>query len=486
MTNAGMIDTARTELYIDGSYVAGKGDRFEVENPATEQSITGLQGASVDQVHEAIAAARKAFFDPSWADADMRADLLDRIADRIDAHRERLGAILVAEVGTPVDLVDPLQVGASIALFRDYAERARKDRTISLGRDTNPLTPSESMVRFVPAGVIAAITAYNYPLLLFALKVAPALAAGCAVVAFTSPLTPLATLVLGEILDEAGLPPGVVNILTGDAAAAKALTEHPRVDKVSFTGSVKIGKLVMQQAATGIKGVTLELGGKNAMILLPEFRFEDEIDACHIRYLRNAGQGCASPTRIFVHRSRVDDFVAATQGYFARVKTGDPATAGTLVGPLITETHKNNVLACIDRAVAGGATIAAGGGTSDMTQGHYVNPTLLVGADNDSELAREELFAPVAMVIPYDTLDEAVAMSNDSKLGLSGFVFGPHEKAMEIAQELRVGTVYINGGGTLRLDAPMGGFGQSGIGREYGDYGLMEYLEPQHVQWRVL
>ncbi|MDQ4421575.1 aldehyde dehydrogenase family protein [Sphingobium sp. DEHP117] len=485
MTDGDMMDTGRTELFIDGRYVTGGGERFEVENPATEEVIASLNGATAEQVDAAVAAARKAFADRSWADADLRANLLDHIADRIEAHRKRLGALLVAEVGTPVDLVDPLQVGAPIALFRDYAARARKDRTISLGPDNNALAPSESLVRFLPAGVIAAITAYNYPLLLFALKVAPALAAGCTVVAFTSPLTPLATLLLGEILDEAGTPAGAVNILTGDAAAARALTEHPQVDKVSFTGSVNIGKLVMRQAAAGIKGVTLELGGKNAMILLPEFRFEDEIEACHIRYLRNAGQGCASPTRIFVHRSRVDDFVAATQAYFARVQTGDPASPGTLVGPLITQAHKKRVLACIERAVADGAQIAAGGGAPDHATGHYVNPTLLIGADNHSELAREELFAPVAMVIPYDTPDEAVAMANESELGLSGFVFGPHEQAMAVARDLRVGTVYVNGGGTIRMDAPMGGLGQSGIGREYGDFGLMEYLEPQHVQWRI-
>jgi len=472
-------------LWIAGEETAGAGTVFQIENPATGAEFAAVAGASLAQVDAAVRAAHDAFASGVWADAEERARVLLRIADLIEERRGLLGELLIDEVGTPVDLVDPLQVGTPIALFRDYAARARIDRSIALGPDGHQAMPSESIVRFVPVGVVAAVTAYNYPLLLLALKVAPALAAGCAVVVLSSPQTPLATLEMGRLMRDAGVPAGIVSVLVGGADIGRALTEHPLVDKVSFTGSVGVGKHVMRQAAEGLKGVTLELGGKNAMILMPEFAFESAIEACHIRYLRNAGQGCASPTRILVHSSRMDSFIAATKAYFATVRTGDPRVSGTLVGPLISEAHRDRVEGYIDRALAAGARIVAGGGRPALNQGWYLNPTLIAGADNRSELASEELFAPVAMVLPYETLDEAVALANDSDLGLSAFVFGPREQAMAIATQIRAGTVYVNGGGTIRLDAPMGGFKQSGIGREYGDYGLFEYLEPQHIQWSL-
>ncbi|MDO7843183.1 aldehyde dehydrogenase family protein [Sphingomonas immobilis] len=471
------------KLWIAGQPQTGLGPRLEVENPATGAVFATLNEASVEQVDAAVRAAQAAFASGVWDDPEYRADTLLRLADLIEQHRDALGALLVDEVGTPVDLVGPLQVGTPISFFRYYAGLARIDRSIALGPDGNAAAPSESVVRFLPVGVAAAITAYNYPLLLLALKVAPAFAAGCAVVILCSPQTPLATLALGALMKEAGVPDGIVSVLVGGAEIGKALSEHPGIDKISFTGSVGVGSRVMQQAGRGLKRVTLELGGKNAMILLPDYDFEPTIAACHIRYLRNAGQGCASPTRILVHRPKMAAFIAATQRYFATVKTGDPRTPGTLVGPLISEAHRARVEGVLTRALLAGAKIVAGGGRPDLPQGWYLNPTLVAGADNHSELARDELFAPVAMVIPYDDIDEAVAMANDSDLGLSGFVFGPHEAAMAVAKRIRTGTVYVNGGGAIRMEAPMGGFKQSGIGREYGEYGIREYLEPQHIQW---
>jgi aldehyde dehydrogenase (NAD+)/betaine-aldehyde dehydrogenase len=473
------------KLWLGGEQIAGDGPAIDVENPATGETFATVHGASLDQVDVAVAAARQAFDAGVWDDPLERSRVLARLADLIEADRARLGDLLIDEVGTPVDLVGPLQVGVPIDLFRYYAKLAAIDRSIALGADGNNAAPSESIVRFVPVGVVAAVTAYNYPLLLFALKVAPALAAGCAIVVLCSPQTPLATLALGQLIRDAGVPDGIVSIIVGGADVGQRLTAHPHVDKVSFTGSVRIGSVVMQQAARSLKGVTLELGGKNAMILMPEYDFGPMIAACHIRYLRNAGQGCASPTRILVHRPQMDRFIAASRGYFATVKTGDPREPGVVVGPLISQAHRDRVEATIARALANGATIVAGGGRPELTRGWYMNPTLIAGADNASELACEELFAPVAMVMPYDDLDEAIAMANDSELGLSAFVFGPREAAIAVAKRIRAGSVYVNGGGGIRMDAPMGGFKKSGIGREYGEYGIQEYLEPQHIQWSL-
>lgn len=474
---------AAGDLWIGGQPEPGEGPPIDVENPATGAIFARVNGASIAQADKAVRAARAAFESGVWEDRTFRSRVLLRLADLIEQNQERLGDLLVDEVGTPVDLVIPLQIGVPIALFRYYAALAAIDRTIALGPDGNARMPSESVVRFLPAGVVAAITAYNYPLLLLALKVAPALAAGCAVVILPSPQTPLATLAMGPLMREAGIPDGIVSVLAGDAKVGQALTEHAQVDKVSFTGSVGVGSRVMQQAARGLKGVTLELGGKNAMILMPGYDFEPAIADCHIRYLRNAGQGCASPTRILVPRTKLAAFIAATRRYYATVKTGDPRTPGTVVGPLISEAHRNRVEDVIDRALKSGARIVAGGGRPEIDQGWYLNPTLIANADNRSELARNELFAPVAMVIPYDDLDEAVTLANDSDLGLCAFVFGPHDEALSIAMRIRAGSVYVNGGGAIRLEAPMGGFKQSGIGREYGEYGLQEFLEPQHIQW---
>lgn len=472
-------------LWIDGAAVEGQGSAIAVEDPATEQTFATVKAATIGQLDEAVSAARLAFGLGGWGDAAMRSQVLNRIADLLEARKAEIGDLLVQEVGTPVDLVEPLQIGTPIALFRYYAKLAAIDRDEALGPDGNAAAPSESLVRHVPVGVAAIITAYNYPLLLLALKLAPALAAGCTAVVLSSPLTPLSTLLIGPLMKEAGLPDGVVNLLVGGADLGQALTEHPSVDKVSFTGSVGVGSRVMQQAAKGLKGVTLELGGKNAMILMPGFDFAPVIGACHIRYLRNAGQGCASPTRIFVHRSQLDDFIAATRDYYVGVTVGDPRTPGTLVGPLINAAHRARVEGVIERAIAGGARIVAGGGRPEMATGWYMNPTLLTDVGNGDEISREELFAPVATVTPYDDLADAIAWANDSDLGLSAFVYGDREAALVVARQLRAGSVYVNGGGAIRMEAPMGGFKQSGIGREYGEYGIREYLEPQHIQWSL-
>jgi len=298
-----------------------------------------------------------------------------------------------------------------------------------------------------------------------------------------SALTPLTALLFAEIVAAAGVPPGVLNIVAGGPDIARALTLHPGVDKVSMTGSVEVGRQVMRQASEGLKGVVLELGGKSAGIVLPGADIERISLPLHGRYLRNAGQGCQSPTRLLVHASRFDDFVDAARTTFKRVPVGDPWNPDTLIGPLIRESHRARIEACVERALAAGGTLLAGGGRPDIARGWFMNGALLGGLSNHSEIARSELFGPVAIVIPYENVDDAVSIANDSEFGLAAHVFGPQDEAMAVATRLRVGTVAINGGGNFRVDSVLAGWKQSGIGREWGEQGIREFLGAQHIQW---
>jgi aldehyde dehydrogenase (NAD+) len=474
-----------TQLLIDGDFVQGHGAPLEIRNPATEETLSIVQAASRAQVDAAVGAARRAFVSPRWADGELRRRVLLRLADLLEEHQREMAAALIEELGTPINLIAPLQLGVPLSVFRYYAQAAAVDRTRYLGIDRASAAPSDSMVRYAPVGVIGAITAYNYPLLMLAVKVGPAIAAGCTAVVLPSIRTPLSTLLFGRLLTEAGVPDGVINIIVGGADIGQALSEHPGVDKVSFTGSVPVGRAVMQQAAKTIKGVVLELGGKSASIILPGADLAKTIAPIHLRYLRNAGQGCASPTRLLVHESMLEEFLALSRGFYPSVRVGDPWDAATAAGPLISEAHRARVEGYVERALASGGRIAAGGGRPALDKGWFMNPTLIVDVENSHEICREELFGPVAIALPYRDTGHAIDIANDSALGLAAAIFGPTAQAKEIAAHLRVGSVYINGGGSLRVDAPMGGFKQSGLGREYGQEGLSEYLEPQHIQWSV-
>jgi aldehyde dehydrogenase (NAD+) len=473
-----------TRLHVGGAFVAGQGDAMPVENPATEEIIADVREASLTQVDDAVAAARTAFESGIWRDPAQRRAVLLKLADLLDAERAEFSGAMISELGSPRNLMDPLHIGIPLQLLRYYADLATRDLTRDLGPDGNAAMPSASIVRYEPVGVVAAIAAYNYPLLIMALKMAPALAAGCTIVLLPSPQAPLAMLMFARLLERAGVPKGVINFIAGGVEVGRHLTAHPGVDKVAFTGSVHVGRDIMRQAAGSIKGVVLELGGKSAAIMLPDGDMTPQL-ACHLRYLRNAGQGCASPTRILVHESRFAEFVDRSRALVAGVKVGDPWDADTVLGPVISKAHRQRVEGYVERAVAAGAEVVAGGGRPDFAKGWYINPTLLAGLDNSFEIAREELFGPVGVLLPYRDIDEAVAIANDSTLGLASYIFGPLDQARAIAPRIRAGSVYINGGGLSRMDAPMGGFRQSGLGREYGPEGLMEYLEPQHIQWAL-
>jgi len=484
---AGMtVDWDGLHMLVGDEFVVGSGEALAVENPATEATIATVGTADDNQLDAAVAAARGAFRGWAALPPARRTAALHSFADAFDKYAELFTEAVIAEVGTPIAIAGPLQVAWPAAHLRWYAEQASVDRTERLGRHTQPVL-SESEVAYRPVGVVAAITAYNYPLTLAIHKLGAALAAGCTVVLMPSPRTPIATLLLARAVAESDLAPGVVNVVVGGGDIARRLTEHRDVAKVTFTGSVDIGRHVMRQAADNLNGVVLELGGKSPAILLPDADLETWVPSIHLRYSRNGGQACAAPTRVLVPRTGWQQFLDITAGVYAeQIPAGDPLDPKTVVGPMIDARHRERVESYVAEAVAAGGRIAAGGGRPDLPVGHYVNAALLVDVDNSWPVAQEEIFGPVAVAIPYDEVDEAITIANDSRYGLHAYLYSADAAyARGFAGQLRAGTVSINGGGGFRPDAPMGGFGVSGVGRELGRWGIFEFLEPQHIQWPV-
>lgn len=472
-------------LLIDGALVDGRGEPLAVFDPATEEPILALPTADPEQVSLAIAAARRAFDRSTWStDADERSRVLHSLADQLEDRFDEMTSAMVREVGTPVSTAPSLQIQVTIDALRWFAAAALHDRTEELGPAlAGP--PSASSVTYVPTGVVAAITAYNYPLTLAAFKLGAAAAAGCTVVLMPSAQAPLTTLMLGEMIVTAGCPRGALNVIAGEADAGRALCVDPRVDKVTFTGSPEVGSLVMQQAAVGLKGVVLELGGKSPAVVLPGADLAAVMAPLHGRYLRNAGQGCQSPTRLLVHESQVDDFIERTRATYEQMPVGNPWDPSTVVGPVISGAHRARIEGFVADAVRDGGQVVAGGGDAEFERGWYVNSTLVAGVDNQHAIARQEIFGPVAVLLSYRDTAEAIAIANDSEFGLHAMVFGDEQECFQVAYQLRAGTVSINGGGGFRPDAPLGGFRSSGVGRELGELGLREFFEPRHIQWSL-
>jgi len=471
-----------TQMFINNQDCAGEGAFIKVINPVTEEVVVEFPGASVAQVDQAVTSAKAAFESGVWKNPEFRKATLLKFAALIDQHTDELMEILLSELGCPVNL-KPNHFTTPANFIRWFAEAATRDRTRQLG--FNVTKTAVSSIAYRPMGVIAAITAFNYPVLIGGTKTGAALAAGNTVVLLSSPLAPLTVAALGDLVRRAGFPPGVFNIIAGGADVGQALTEHPAVAKVSFTGSVNVGRQVMQQAAGGLRSCVLELGGKSAAIMLPGVDFNKYALSLHARYARNAGQGCGSPTRILVEESRYEEFCEISRKVYPQIKIGDPRDPSTIVGPVVTSAQRDRIEARVAEAVASGAKIIAGGGRPDIEKGWFVNPTLVGNLTNQDKLAREEIFGPVSVVITYRTVEEAVQITNDSALGLKAYVFGPTTECLKLVPDLYVGTVQINGGSPLRPDAPMMGYKHSGVGAEWGEDGLREFLHPQHIDCPV-
>ncbi|MGV9867758.1 aldehyde dehydrogenase family protein [Rhodococcus koreensis] len=480
------------QQYIDGAWVAPEGgSTADVVNPATEEVIAVAPWGGRGDAATAVAAARRAFDDGPWPRMSMaeRSVVLLRMADALDARFDELVALNVAEAGSTVAESAGFQITVPLAQFRDMADRVM----LRFPTETAQLPVvgagiGQGVIRREPYGVAALISAYNFPLFLNLVKLGPALAAGCTVVLKPAPTTPLEAFVLAEIAEEAGLPPGVLNIVNGDVDVAQELTTNPMVDLVSFTGSDTVGRLVMAQAAPTMKKVVLELGGKSANIICEDADLDAAANEVLIGMITHAGQGCALLTRTLVHESRLAELVEKVVALLEHVTVGDPADPATVMGPVGSATQRDRVEDLIRTGEKDGAKIVFGGGRpKDLGRGFFLEPTLFVDVDNSMTIARREIFGPVGVIIPFTDDDDAVRIANDSEYGLAGAVRAADPaRAYEIAKRIRTGMVTVNGGGGgLSPHAAFGGYKQSGLGREWGDAGLDEFLETKSIVWGV-
>lgn len=462
----------RESLYIDGEWREPHGSGLiDVIDTVTEDVMGRVPAGDAADVDAAARAARAAFDPWSRTSVEERANLLADIADALAAERDDLARLMAREVGTPLATSEKTQVDLSISVFRSMSD-------LILDFPLEEKIGSATVVR-VPAGVTAAITPWNYPLYQLAAKVGPAIAAGCTTVVKPSSIAPLAAFRLADILDRLGAPRGLVNIVTGEGVAiGEDLVQHPLVDMVSLTGSVRAGARVGELAARDIKRVCLELGGKSAFILAPGADIESAISALLSSAYANNGQTCSATTRLVVTRDELDDVEQLLIERVAALRVGDPLDRTVAVGPVASAAQRSSIRNDVERGVPEGKLLIGGPEpVAEFERGYYVHPTVVSRLENNAYLSREEVFGPVLSVIPVADVDEAVAVANDSDFGLSGAVYAATpEEGGAIARRLRTGRVSVNGGKSSVL-SPFGGFRKSGIGRELGPHGLAEYFE---------
>ncbi|WIM95868.1 aldehyde dehydrogenase family protein [Actinoplanes oblitus] len=468
-----MTSEFREQLYIGGAWVPpDSGDRIEVENPYTEQVIGHVPAGTAEDVNLAVSAARRAF--DGWAGLPMaeRGAALGRLHEALASRAGDIARTVGLELGTPLKVAQAVQAGLPLAVLKGYAELAAQPVTEE--------TVGNSLIVREAAGVVGAITPWNYPLHQVVAKVGAALAAGCTVVLKPSELTPLVAYLLFDAAHEAGLPAGVLNLVTGTGpVVGAAIAGHPDVDMISFTGSTATGRAIAKAAADRIAKVSLELGGKSANLILADADLVKAVKVGVGNAFLNSGQTCTAWTRMLVHRSHYDEAVELAAKTAAGYTVGDPFDPGTRLGPLVSAGQRDRVRGFIERARA---RLVAGGLDAPVpATGHFVAPTVFADVDPDSELAQEEIFGPVLSIIPFDTDDEAVAIANNSKYGLAGAVWGGDERALAVARRLRTGAVDVNGG-AFNPFAPFGGYKQSGVGRELGRFGLEEFQQVKAIQ----
>ncbi len=472
--------TADRRLLIDGRLAPAEGGQvYPSINPANGRVIGYAPDASAADAASAVLAARRAFDETDWpTDVGLRTRCLEQLHKALLDHREELRELTIAETGATRMLTEGPQLENPIGVVGYYTDLLKKYSFVEdLGTVESRGQRHHRWVEKEAAGVVAAIIAYNYPNQLALAKLAPALAAGCTVVLKGAPDTPLVTLAIGELIREhTEIPPGVVNVISGaDPQVGVVLTESPDVDMVTFTGSTATGRRIMAAGSETLKKVFLELGGKSAMIVLDDADFASAAMMAAFMTTSHAGQGCALMTRMLVPRKHHDEIVEMLAQNFAMVAYGDPADPANYMGPLISERQREKVDSMVARAISEGATLVTGGKKVDP--GYFYEPTLLTDVDPLSEIAQEEVFGPVLVVLPYHDDDDAVRIANDSIYGLSGGVFGDEKRAVAVARRIRTGTLSINGGDYSGPDCPFGGYKQSGIGRELGVAGLEEFLE---------
>jgi aldehyde dehydrogenase (NAD+) len=474
-----------TGLLIDGDLCdARSGVRFDNVNPFTEQVIGTAADADVDDAERALQAARRAFDTTSWAsDHELRAHCLRQLAVALTNHREELRDLLVSEVGCPISMTRALMLDGPIQDVLMYAELAASYPYESSLPQGSSGAPGERLVLRRAAGVVSAISPYNYPLHSLVIKAVPALAAGNTVVAKPSPLTPSTSAFVARLLvEETDLPAGVCNVLTSTSVeVAEMLSSHRTVDIVTFTGSTDVGRRIISASAGTIKKTILELGGKSAHLILDDADITTSVQWGLRLLFRHAGQGCTKLTRILLPDNRYDEGVEAAADLANTIAWGDPTNEETVMGPLISDQQRRRVLGYIDAAHADGGRLVAGGHAPDRA-GYFVEPTVFCDVRPNATIAQEEIFGPVAAIIRYSDIADGIEIANGTIFGLSGAVWGGDPKrALAIARQLRAGTTTVNGTYWHGNDTPFGGMKQSGIGREQGVTGFEEFLEHQVI-----
>ncbi len=476
-------------LFINGEWIEPASGSYSVINPATEQVVGEAPEASPDQVRDAVSSARAAFKSWSRTKPADRAEVMNRIGDLLDKYNDELVPLVQAETGATQRVAATMQVPVCIERFRRYARQALENHDIPLPPQVAPATPLApggligALAARQPVGVVACITPYNFPLVNMAGKIAPALAMGNTVVVKPAPQDPLAVLRFAEIAAEAGLPRGVLNVVTGSGAESGQALVEADIDMVSFTGSTPVGTKIAETAGRGMKRLLLELGGKGAGIVFDDADIGTAVTGIGSTWAFHSGQICTAPTRAIVHRSKHDEFVEKLAGFAKVLKVGDPLAADTVVGPLISDVQRGRVESLLDTGRSQGADVVVGGDRPDTATGYYVNPTLLDAVTIDMAVAQEEFFGPVVVVLTFDEEDEAIEIANGTPFGLYDYVYtGDAGRGYRVARQLRSGNVGINTA-QRNHEAPFSGFKMSGVGRDGGVFGLYAYSELQSIVW---
>ncbi len=468
----------RDRLYIGGAWVEPTdSSTMEVINSTTEEAMGSIPMGNAADVDKAVSAAVEAFNDWSSTSRDERAKFLSMIQERLSARIDEMASLISGEVGTPLAISNLVQVGLPVMSFSSMVQLLSE---FSFEEEI-----SNSLVVREPIGVTGSITPWNYPLHQIAAKVAPALAAGCTVVLKPSDVAPLNAFLLAEIIDEIGLPPGVFNLVSGPGTVVgEAIASHKDIDMVSFTGSTRAGKRVMQLGAENVKKVTLELGGKSACVILPSADLAAAVAGGVSMCFLNSGQTCSALTRMVVPRSILGEIEELVVAETANYKVGDPMDFTTRIGPLVSAAQRDRVRGYIQKGIDEGAKLIAGGAEQPegIDRGFFVKPTVFSEVDSSMTIAQEEIFGPVLSILPYEDENDAVRIANDTIYGLAGAVWaGDLETAEKFGRKMRTGQVDLNGGGFNPI-APFGGYKQSGVGRELGHFGLEEYLQVKSFQ----
>ena len=469
------------KFYINGEWVDPITPKsLGVINPANEEVVSEISLGSEEDINKAVAAAKKAFTTFSVTSREDRLELFEKIINVYKKRMPDLAKAITSEMGAPVNLANAAQAPAGLGhLSKAYN---------TLKEYKFETTINTTIIRKEPVGVCGLITPWNWPINQIACKVGPALAAGCTMVLKPSEVAPLSAIIFSEILDEAGVPPGVYNMVNGDGpTVGEAMSKHPDIDMMSFTGSTRAGISVAKASADTVKRVTQELGGKSANILLHDADFNKAVTKGVMHCMNNSGQSCNAPTRMLVPQSKMDEVIDIAKNTLSKIVVGNPESESTTIGPVVSEIQYNKIKNLIDIGIKEGATLVAGGTNAPegYNKGYYVEPTIFANVTNDMTIAREEIFGPVLSILGYKDENDAINIANETIYGLSGYVSSENvENAKSVASKLRTGMVHINNAPGDQ-SAPFGGYKMSGNGREWGEFGLEDFLEIKSVMGAI-